>query len=530
MHVRTSVFIVSILVSTFVNENVGSNISSWCKMNTTKIVPQENVTFVGDVLWTMELPPKAYPISAYRRIDKEYELCICEVELCVQKCCNLNQVFGKKGCAANNDTLDASFIVPKYVNGSGIVEEHESDRFYLVYAKPKCKAGKLVLDPKKIPKDNYRISDSGHLTKENGEIITAPDQYCVDNFITYKQVIPLLCFEEKINLVIPENNSLLIYKIAMFISLPFLMVTFFIYALIRELRNLQGKSLICHIGSLTIAYASSLFIQLHTESLVRYQNNICVILAYIIQFSFLASFFWLNVMCFDLWWTFSGCRPMRGRAKERDSKKFILHSIYAWGGPLIIFFITFYMELSTSLNSTEYQPDFGLRSCWFHTKTATLIYFYGPIGVILLANSLMFIHTALMILKHMREAKVLQGSESKKSVDHEKQKFLLYFKLFLVMGVNWLAEIISWAFDNQGHWWYVTDIGNALQGVLIFLIFVCKKRVLRLVNKKFCPGVEIVKSSTVVSNRTTSSTYTQSTVVPKDSVEMNTHLVSDFKA
>lgn len=99
------------------------------------------------------------------------------------------------------------------------------------------------------------------------------------------------------------------------------------------------------------------------------------------------------------------------------------------------------------------------------------------------------------------------------------------------MGVNWIAEILSWAFDNQGHWWYVTDIGNALQGVLIFLIFVCKKRVLRLVNKKFCPGMELFPSTTVVSTaRTTNSTCTQSTVVPKESVEMSTQPLADFKA
>jgi len=26
--------------------------------------------------------------------------------------------------------------------------------------------------------------------------------------------------------------------------------------------------------------------------------------AFAVYFSFLASFFWLNVMCFDIWWTF----------------------------------------------------------------------------------------------------------------------------------------------------------------------------------------------------------------------------------
>lgn len=100
-------------------------------------------------------------------------------------------------------------------------------------------------------------------------------------------------------------------------------------------------------------------------------------------------------------------------------------------------------------------------------------------------------------------------------------RFMLYLKLFIVMGVNWLAEIISWATDPDGsnyNIWYLTDIGNSLQGVLIFLIFVCKKRVLRLLNKKLCPRFELFKTSTI-STRTTNSFTSRSSTKNKD-VEM----------
>lgn len=103
---------------------------------------------------------------------------------------------------------------------------------------------------------------------------------------------------------------------------------------------------------------------------------------------------------------------------------------------------------------------------------------------------------------------------------------MLYLKLFIVMGVNWLAEIISWASGSNGSElvWYVTDIGNSLQGVLIFLIFVCKKRVLNLLNKKLCPGFQLFKTSTA-STRTTNSTTsgTSSNTKNKDAVEMSTN-------
>lgn len=105
-------------------------------------------------------------------------------------------------------------------------------------------------------------------------------------------------------------------------------------------------------------------------------------------------------------------------------------------------------------------------------------------------------------------------------------RFMLYLKLFIVMGVNWLAEIISWASGSDGSElvWYVTDIGNSLQGVLIFLIFVCKKRVLNLLNKKLCPRFQLFKTFTA-STRTTNSTIsrTSSNAKNKDAVEMSTN-------
>lgn len=108
---------------------------------------------------------------------------------------------------------------------------------------------------------------------------------------------------------------------------------------------------------------------------------------------------------------------------------------------------------------------------------------------------------------------------------------MLYLKLFIVMGVNWLAEIISWAVESEvtsKSLWYVTDIGNALQGVLIFLIFVCKKRVLILLNKKLCPQYHFFKTSTSGSTRTTNSTFSRtcSTKI-KDVVEMTSKNVQN---
>jgi hypothetical protein len=58
-------------------------------------------------------------------------------------------------------------------------------------------------------------------------------------------------------------------------------------------------------------------------------------------------------------------------------------------------------------------------------------------------------------------------------------------KLFIVMGILWLLELIpSLYHDISPIYSYVVDICNLMQGVLVFLIFVFKRKVLISFQKK----------------------------------------------
>lgn len=52
-------------------------------------------------------------------------------------------------------------------------------------------------------------------------------------------------------------------------------------------------------------------------------------------------------------------------------------------------------------------------------------------------------------------------------------------KLFVVMGVTWTLEIVSTFFPHEHAVFYLSDAANALQGVMIFAIFVLKRKVVR---------------------------------------------------
>lgn len=66
-------------------------------------------------------------------------------------------------------------------------------------------------------------------------------------------------------------------------------------------------------------------------------------------------------------------------------------------------------------------------------------------------------------------------------------RFMLCLKLFIIMSVFWLTEIISWTINDQIVAWTIIHSWNALQGVWIFIICVYNSSVLVLLNKKLCP-------------------------------------------
>ncbi|XP_050546749.1 uncharacterized protein LOC126908587 isoform X2 [Daktulosphaira vitifoliae] len=468
-----------------------NNSSTWCKMNKTLVLPLDNVTLMGDALWTKDQQPKTYPKSAYRKVKSGYKLCICEVEQCFRKCCRNNSIYGPNGCIKRNESTYPTFKIPKFVNAFGFIGEHEENRFHILYGKPKCNTSLYVLEPQKKTNDYFNITNTGLLIQQNGDKIS--DQlYCMDYIYDSSfRVLPLVCKKSE-NLTIKnvQKNKksfvmTIISRVALILSLICCFATFLVYSLIRELRNLHGKNLMCYVGSLSLSYIN-LFIA-STDPFKKPQH-ICIVIALTFQFSFLASFFWLNVMCLDLWRTF---RLIRIHTKERDSRQFIFYSIYAWGCPIIILIVTLSIELSSNIVKATLRPQFGRKGCWFYSKTAELLYYYGPIGILLTSNLLMFIYTAVLIMvTQIKNSKILQGSESDSNKNKKTIRFTLYFKLFFIMGLNWLTDIFSWASGQHHPIWRLTDIGNASQGLLIFYIFVCNKKVMKLIKKNFISKTE----------------------------------------
>ncbi|XP_062525811.1 G-protein coupled receptor Mth2 isoform X9 [Bombyx mori] len=317
-------------------------------------------------------------------------------------------------------------------------------------------------------------------------LVQTPDEYCIDTFVREdpttgertSSLDALICFADKVN-----NEQYVLRFTCMLISCLFILATVAVYAWLPELRNLHGRVLMAYLLSLFVGFTF-----LATMQILLTINNItvttCVYFTFVIYYSLLAAFFWLNVMCFDIWWTFSG---KRGKSLEKMSlrTRFVAYSLYAFGIPTVLTALLVGLEFS-GLPPHPLLPMIRQQGCFIY-GTSKLIYLYGPISILCIANMTFFVLTAVKIAQIKKQTSVLKSKDSSTHDQHrnDRQRLLLYIKLLAVMGVSWILEVVSAIYPEAEDIWKFTDAYNVLIGLIIFIIFVCKRKIFRLIKKRY---------------------------------------------
>ncbi|XP_048525430.1 G-protein coupled receptor Mth2 isoform X6 [Dendroctonus ponderosae] len=401
----------------------------------------------------------------------------CKLRNCIQKCCNHTSEM-----LWNNRTEEYRCEMVDYVQKHPLVNRD----FHILYEKP-C--------------DGLRQ----YAFKELQAVqLFSLEEFCFEHFEGKAGVLACVDKEE-----IRGQNPARWYISGMIISMPFLLITFLVYALLPD-RNLHQRALMFYVLSLLIAYILLVTINLAPNIPTWFW---CKFLGYSTLFFFMVSFFWMNVICFDIWYTFSGGRGFMGSKRTSERRRLIFYSLYANGVPLLIVAWTYGMQISLP-NECEHNPGIGVAKCFLATGWASLWYFYLEAGIVVIANITFFILTALRIRKVKQETSMLKHNDSKRhTYEKDKQKFNLYVKLLFAMGVNWSMEVISWLVNwntksEYQYIWYATDFFNAVYGVFIFFIFVFKKKIWTLLQRRYYNFIGRPHlAHTVTSSNTRSSHY-----------------------
>ncbi|RVE51681.1 hypothetical protein evm_003653 [Chilo suppressalis] len=471
----------------------------------------------------------------------------------VPKCCasgqNLSVSFEdgkvKSTCTRSSLTFQPIF----FQSNDTHMWSYDSNVYETIVGNP-CTYDRYQLEPEEVSNDEFYLLVNGSLfVPYKNPPLLGTRSFCMETFWKESNpagiTLPLVCFTTPIEET-KTSATLIAYATGLIISVPFLLATAAIYIFITELRDTHGKALACHTICLAIAFLCLATTQLAGHA---FPVPVCSTMAYTIQFSFVSCFFWLNVMCFD---TFLNVRRYINSSVSRRSnrRRFAWYCAYAVLLPIILLVVTIVMELSPAVPSTYLKPNFGVKGCWFKTDQAALPYFYGPVAVILLANLVIFFLTSRAFamhydklkditpldmthsdvsssddwlrLRNVLECDTIQVPERpspppRESNDNFSYRIKKYRKIFrtccmltFIMGLSWVLEVVSWAAgagNSAVSVWSVFDLINALQGVVIFAIFVLQQPVRSKVKSSmifyYCQRRSNGTEALVVSDRNT---------------------------
>lgn len=256
------------------------------------------------------------------------------------------------------------------------------------------------------------------------------------------------------------------------ISMLFLVLHFVAFCIVPDLRNLSGKNLMSQCFALFCAYFC--FISGQFDSL---SVGSCSLVAFLTFYFFQVSFFWMAVMAYDVWRTLKMATTELRVSSGKQIKRFVAYSFFTWVTPLFILMILALAQYTDKF-PPAYRPGFMRAPCWFKQRRSLLVFFATPLFAIMLANVILFIASARMIVMTGNTSIVSQQSKL------QRRNFKLYLRLALLMGFTWVVGLVA-GYADWPFLFYVFVILNTLQGLFIFLAFSCSSKVRGYLKNKF---------------------------------------------
>ncbi|XP_071439786.1 G-protein coupled receptor Mth2-like [Hetaerina americana] len=468
--------------------------SPWLSVNITNAIifsndtawdPDDDVLYPPDTYWTTPVDGGIHVYGCPCRLDRP----------CLRKCCNKYEAMDKDTQECTPVKRRWPWFRPTLIGDEDLtVRIADTNEFGLLYG-TFCVG--YLLEPEKFPEDLFILNFTDGTLSIPARKKTGIDSmgFCLEYLPREDIYLPYVCLKD----IFSDSSSEyceelreIIYPLGMSISIFFLLIALTVYSITPELRNLHGKCLICHILSLLGAYLIHL-----TSRAIRndLSNTVCRAIGFVVYYGLLSSFLWLNAICIDVCIAFRNLRPTRRLHDESEGKKFLYYLLYAWGVPLVIIIITAGLAFHPALTDSFLGPEFR-TICGYYRGKSRLFYFVVPMGLIVLFNIVLFTVTTFNIRKITRQTSILNG-EGNWMNRADKDRINLFLKLLIVMGVSWVfgswvLELLNYFYGSTSCMWLFTDTMNAMQGVFIFIIFVCKNNVKKLMRKRMRRIVSLV--------------------------------------
>nr|XP_012230611.1 PREDICTED: G-protein coupled receptor Mth2-like [Linepithema humile] len=382
---------------------------------------------------------------------------------CIQHCCNL--------------IIDNCYFVKlqEFPDNSNFTWEAE-----FAYS---CEERELPFDI--MDNENTMFFDNSFLNLSRHDILISLLSKCANILLHSNSTNCFAIMEQNLSIYMDISSAVFIA------SLLCLLMTFIVYSICPELQNIHGYTLRSYVASLFVVFT---IILIANRNLFAQTYSVCVAASLLLYFCYFTSLLWQNAICFDILRTFGGIRFLRNSVKQSKRKIFLTYSFCVWGVASIYVIICAIMNFVPTVPDNM-QPNICIDSTLGFSEDMEIVYFEIPISVLIICNICFLIFTMLNIVY---ATKNIDCSLKDAKTNHQtKQRSMTYLKLLLLADINlgllrifrWTSDIIIVSFNIwefiPNYVLLILETIECVQSFIIFIIFVCKKRIWQLLLKRF---------------------------------------------
>lgn len=246
------------------------------------------------------------------------------------------------------------------------------------------------------------------------------------------------------------------------LSMFCLLLSFITYMLFKSLRSLPA---INNMNLVFNLFWAQLFLQFGIWQ--TSDQNVCMFIGIVTHYFWLASFSSMNVCSYHMFKVFYKPLQVSGYVDISTVK---YYCAYIYGAPVTVI-SAFVLTISTVSNFRE--TGYGGNICFLSDHLYILITFVTPASVIVLSNTVFF----GIAYWHIYSSPRMQGTV-------ERNDLKIYLKLSTVTGIAWCFLFID-TLNSLSVFSFVAAVTGALQGVYIFLAFICNWKVWTLYKTRF---------------------------------------------
>jgi len=392
----------------------------------------------------------------------------------IRKCCGITEVLiedhmGTRICQSV-DKVGVVGLNPKVWRGL------ELKNFAINHGTPECDTREHLIPLYHHVRDQnvLDLAENGTLTFSN-KIRKVPVhlsyvKYCIDTIIishNYSHIdegddaeFAYVCLD--VSRSISDIVNLWVFPIGIGISMGCLTLTFLLYFILPQLRDLTGRFILAICACLTASYSIRL---VEAFGMMHHSNIDQLSMDFVYHVCVLGSWLSLNCMGHHVWKVIMAESIF---TRVTDGKRCCYYTAYVALSTAVI--------VATAVTVHHTVGDIGAASIATSSLgLVTLGVFYIPVFLLFLANVFFFWSCNLQIGKQL---------VYNRSMQHFQVNFDLYSKLLMVLASCGLFQTLGILDIAALH--YIGMVFSILQGPLIFLVCMCRTRIAYLFKRYFC--------------------------------------------